>query len=155
MKEIKTKWYAKNREKALEKQKAYYNTHKEQYSKYYNDNSLEKLEYQKEWNDKHKDTMMYRAGKLLQSYNKSDIKRGFCVGDLTARWIVENIFTKPCAHCGETDWHKLGCNRIDNSKPHTMDNVESCCYPCNLKCLVKELERDESGRFTKLNKGGC
>lgn len=72
-----------------------------------------------------------RASKLLYAYKISDTKynRGDC--DLTSVWIVDNIFSKPCVYCGETDWHKLGCNRLDNSKPHTKDNVEPCCMKCN------------------------
>lgn len=54
-------------------------------------------------------------------------------GDLTPKWVFENIFTQPCAHCGKTGWDIIGCNRIDNSKPHTMDNVEPCCWECNAK----------------------
>lgn len=44
---------------------------------------------------------------------------------------MENIFAKPCAYCGETDWTQLGCHRIDNSKPHTIDNVVCCCRKCH------------------------
>ena len=68
-----------------------------------------------------------------------DIRNGFGDDkiDFDARWIVENIYTKPCPHCGETDWHNLGCNRLDNSKPHTIDNVEPCCFHCN--CVKLEL----------------
>lgn len=75
-----------------------------------------------------------RARCLLSSYNTEDAKYSRGKGNLTAQWIVENIFSKSCVHCGETDWHKLGCNRLDNLKPHTMDNVEPCCYHCN--CLI-------------------
>ena len=50
---------------------------------------------------------------------------------MTAQWIVENIFSQPCAHCGENNWEKIGCNRLDNDKPHTKDNVEPCCKECN------------------------
>lgn len=89
--------------------------------------SKEKIEYQREW----RKTPMGRATMLLSAYIQSDKKRNRGKGDLTAKWIVDNIFTKSCAHCGETDWHKLGCNRLDNSKPHTMDNVEPCCKECN------------------------
>ena len=52
---------------------------------------------------------------------------------MTTAWILENIFTKPCAHCGKEGWDVIGCNRLDNSKPHTMDNVEPCCFDCNRK----------------------
>lgn len=74
-----------------------------------------------------------RASTLLNAYNHKDERCGREKGDLTSKWIVEHIFSQPCTHCGESDWHKIGCNRLDNSKPHTMDNVEPCCKECNDK----------------------
>ncbi len=94
-------------------------------------------EYFENYRKTHKNHKKYtiskqsRASKLLYSYKKSDIQYGRGLGDLTAEWIVENIFSKPCTHCGETDWHKIGCNRLDNSKPHSINNVEPCCMKCN------------------------
>ena len=88
---------------------------------------LRKKEYEK----KYKKTPMGRASILLSRYNYSDKEAGRGRGDLTPEWIVENIFSKPCKHCGKTGWDKIGCNRLDNSKPHTMDNVEPCCKKCN------------------------
>lgn len=87
----------------------------------------------KECRKKHTNTKMGRAAYLLNGYNKEDEKRGRGKGDLTAKWIVDNIFSKPCVHCGESDWRKIGCNRLDNSKPHTKNNVEPCCKECNDK----------------------
>ena len=88
----------------------------------------------KKW--KENNPQMEKANSILQNYKRNDkmYNRGECT--ITSQWIVENIFSQPCAHCGETDWNKLGCNRIDNSKPHTIDNVEPCCEECNLN-LVK------------------
>lgn len=74
-----------------------------------------------------------RAVYLLNRYKSSDKEHNRGESDLTSQWIVENIFSKPCAHCGETDWRKIGCNRLDNDKPHTKDNVEPCCGKCNRK----------------------
>lgn len=82
-------------------------------------------------------TPIKRAYHLLGTYNQNDKKYNRGQGDLTPEWIVENIFTKPCAHCGTTGWNVIGCNRLDNSKPHTMDNVEPCCYNCNKKLADK------------------
>lgn len=78
-------------------------------------------------------TPLGRATMLVNSYKQEDKKknRGECT--ITPDWVVKNIFSKPCAHCGETDWTNLGCNRLDNSKPHTPDNVEPCCWECNKK----------------------
>lgn len=81
--------------------------------------------------DKYHQTPIGRATHLLTSYRHSDkiSNRGECT--LTAQWIVDNIFSQPCSHCGKTGWNIIGCNRLDNSKPHTPDNVEPCCFDCN------------------------
>lgn len=124
------RWYHKNKEKCQEIARKRYHKNKEK-------ELIRHKEYVK--------TPMGRASYLVAAYKREDAKynRGECT--LTARWVVENIFTKPCVHCGETDWHKLGCNRLDNSKPHTIDNVEPCCGKCNLK--IQETNRDKLGRF--------
>ena len=110
--------YYKHKEKRTEYQKKYQQEHKE-----------ERAEYQKQYNK----TPMGRALNLLKNYQKEDKKysRGECT--LTAQWIVDNIFTKKCAHCEKTGWEIIGCNRINNSLPHTPDNVEPCCEECNKK----------------------
>lgn len=80
---------------------------------------------------KYRSTQKGRAINLLGQYRRADRKynRGECT--LTADYIVEHIFSQPCHYCGETDWRKIGCNRLDNSLPHTPDNVEPCCWECN------------------------
>ena len=78
-----------------------------------------------------KSTPMGRAIRLVNNYRWMDKKAKREEGDLTGKWVVENILFKPCAHCGKTGWDVIGCNRIDDSKPHTMDNVEPCCEHCN------------------------
>lgn len=90
---------------------------------------MDKKEYFKEYMTR----PIWRAINLVNRYNWSDKEKGRGKGDLTAKWILENILTKPCAHCGKTGWKVIGCNRLDNSKPHTMDNVEPCCKQCNDK----------------------
>lgn len=99
-----------------------------------------KKENHKKWNDKRKNSPILRARYLIDNYKHNDKKfnRGEC--DLTAQWIVENIFTKPCAHCGKIGWDVIGCNRLDNSKPHTKDNVEPCCMECNVE-MFKPLKK--------------
>lgn len=92
-------------------------------------------------------TPMGRAGNQIQQYKRMDERNGFgCVIDFDARWMVDNIYTKPCPHCGETDWRKLGCNRLDNSKPHTKDNVEPCCFHCNCKLNGTESDIGERNK---------
>lgn len=88
---------------------------------------------------KYRETPMGRALNLLGQYREMDRRNGFgdCI-DFDARWIVENIFTQKCKYCDESDWRKLGCNRIDNSKPHTKDNVEPCCWKHNTELAHEE-----------------
>ena len=74
-----------------------------------------------------------RASNLLSAYNQSDKKYDRGKGNLTPEWILENIFTQPCKYCGKTGWDIIGCNRINNDLPHTIDNVEPCCKECNKK----------------------
>lgn len=73
----------------------------------------------------------YRAQCLVSNYNRMDKLCNREKGNLTPKWVIENIFNKPCAHCDKTGWDVIGCNRLDNNKPHTMDNVEPCCKECN------------------------
>ena len=105
-----------------------------EYQAEYYQNNKEKIAEQKaEYQVEYRSTPKGRAGTLLGTYKQSDKKqnRGECT--LTADWIVENIFNQPCHYCGKTDWHELGCDRIDNSLPHTPDNVVPCCCECNKK----------------------
>lgn len=103
-----------------------------EYQRYYYERNKDEKHFQRMRN-KSMDTQNAKAAKMYYSYRRSDREHNRGEGDLTKKWIIENILSKPCAHCGETDWHKIGCNRLDNSKPHTMDNVEPCCWECNNK----------------------
>ena len=108
---------------------------KKEWSKMYAQKNKERInEYRKEW----RKTPNGRADMLLQGYRQKDKEKGRGECTLTSKWIVENILSKPCVHCGETDWTKIGCNRLDNSKPHTEDNVEPCCIKCNNELNYEE-----------------
>ena len=138
--ERKKQHYQHNKEAILEQQKQYYQGNKEEITerkkRYYQGNKEAILEQKKQYNK----TPMGRAINLVGSYKQSDkdANRGECT--LTAQWIIDNIFTSKCHWCGETDWHKLGCDRIDNDKPHTPDNVNPCCDKCNAKRGTKTYE---------------
>ena len=142
------KYYQDNKERILEHQNEYYQDNKErilEYQKEYNQKNKEKrLEYQTKWYQAHPDynneynikyqkTPIGRAKHLITRYRGADKEknRGECT--ITGDWIVENIFSKSCHYCGESDWTKMGCDRIDNALPHTPDNVVPCCTECNKK----------------------
>lgn len=128
-------YYKGNKDKILEQQTVYYNNNKENIAKrskeYYKNNKEKIQERNKKWEEENKNTPMRVAHSRLSSYNYSDKVLGRGKGDLTAKWIVDNILLSSCLFCGETDWKKLGCHRIDNSKPHTKDNVICCCKKCH------------------------
>lgn len=104
------KHYQKNKEKIKEYHKKYYQTHVRNY----------------------KAVKSVRARYLLNQYIANDEKhnRGKCT--ITEDWIVDNILNSKCHYCGETDWTKLGCDRINNDLPHTHENCVPCCRECNL-----------------------
>lgn len=71
-----------------------------------------------------------KASKMISSYKFTDKKLGFeKICDIDIDWMIENIITKPCIYCGSDK--RVGCDRIDNDKGHTKDNVVPCCYDCN------------------------
>lgn len=154
--EYNRKYYQANKEKVLEHQAEYRKANKEkiaeQQAEYYQANKEKIAEYNAEYRKANKGkiaeyyaeystTPMGRAVYLLRDYRRNDKKynRGECT--LTPQWIVENIFSQPCHYCGETDWRKIGCDRINNSKPHTEDNVVPCCTECNAKRGTKEFNK--------------
>lgn len=156
IKEYNHQYYLRNKDKIIEKSRNWANENKEkrtEISKKWTENNLEKVKESrlkwkannKEYDIKYNKTQSGRAHKLITAYRQSDklYKRG--EGDLTAEWIVENILSKPCHYCGETDWHKLGCDRVDNSKPHTKDNVVACCKECNIKKMHKDYDEFING----------
>lgn len=92
---------------------------------------------------------MNRASYLISNYRKDDIKYGREIPDFDSKWVLENIFSKPCVYCGETDWHLLGCDRIDNSKGHIKDNVVSSCLHCN---MTKPKEEEWKKKYAEKRK---
>ena len=135
-KEKRRKYYLEHKEREKAYMAAYYKANKEKYAKH----NSEYYEANKEVIAEKRKSPMGRAYNLLQAYKISDAEynRGECT--LPAKWIVDNIFTNPCHWCKNTDWHKLGCDRIDNDKPHTPDNVNPCCEECNKKRGTKTYE---------------
>ena len=138
VKEYKHQCYLKNREKALNAAKEYrkehndeiYSKRKDYFKEYQNENKDKLRNYLKEY----RKTKIGRAVYLCDNYRREDKLHGLGECTLTPEWIVENIFSgQKCVYCGEDDWTKLGCDRIDNDKPHTPDNVVCSCWECNNK----------------------
>lgn len=75
------------------------------------------------------DNIRAKASKMISSYKIKDRKNGLDVCDIDIDWMIDKIISKPCHYCGDT--HRVGCDRIDNSRGHTKDNVVPCCIECN------------------------
>lgn len=112
--------YIDNRDKIIEQTKQYAAEHREEKRKY--------------WNEYYH-TPINHCECLIKGYKKMDKKRfgtdETC--DITKEWMLQQIEMHNCRYCGENDLFKLGLNRLDNTKPHTKDNVEVCCGDCNVK----------------------
>ena len=110
---------SENKEKCDEATKKWRNKNKEHY-----------LLQQKIHNSERYNTIEYRLSCLIREYKKRDKKynRGECT--LTVDEFVK-LLDNGCYWCGEKDWHKLGADRIDNNKPHTLENCVCCCSDCN------------------------
>lgn len=89
-----------------------------------------------------------KISKMLSAYRCKDKKRGFEF-NITHRWFAENIITQPCTYCGNTK--NVGCDRIDNSKGHTIENVIPACYDCNTlrRNRFNIIEMKKIGEFLK------
>lgn len=70
-----------------------------------------------------------KASKMISAYKCKDKKNETTICDIDIDWMIENIINKNCIYCGDSS--RVGCDRIDNSKGHTKDNVVPCCYECN------------------------
>lgn len=114
------------------------------------------------------DKKIVRANKLAYHYHWHDINtyKFDCEADIDGKFILDNVFSKECIYCGETDWKKLGCDRVDNSKPHTKDNVVPCCKRCNtlksnkftvdemkeIGTVIRRIENRHKNYFKRLGK---
>jgi hypothetical protein len=98
-----------------------------------------------------------KASKMIREYKVKDKKIGFtgkeC--DITPQYILQNIFGQKCSYCGTTE--NVGCDRIDNSKPHTISNIIPACAECNFirgnRFSVEEMKLiGETIRLIKANR---
>ena len=138
-KNIYSKYYSKHKEERKKKSSEYYNEHIEH-----------RKEYKKAYTEEYLKTQKGRASNLLCGYRRDDINSNYGKCTLTKEWVIEHIFNSKCIYCGETDWLKLGCDRIDNNLPHTPENCVCACYKCNCERNNKKMSFEE---FIKYKKG--
>lgn len=141
------KYRMTHKEQEAEKHHNWYVNHKAEakayQDKYRSEHLEEKREYQKEWRKKtnftekqkeYRKTKTGRALALSAAYNSYDTNRFSSNNTVTKTWIINNLFSgQHCVYCGDGDWRHLGADRIDNSKPHTEDNILCSCGICNVE----------------------
>lgn len=133
------KYYSENAEKAKERSRAY---------------KSKNIQYYTNYNKEYYKTQKGRAIILNGSYIESDKAKGFSTDqNIDEKWIIENIFNSSCIYCGESDWAKLGVDRIDNTKGHTPDNCVCACERCN-KRRQDKYSVEEFVEKMKKEKGG-
>lgn len=129
-----------HKEELREKKREYYLQHREEKIK-------KSIEYTK--------TKPGRASQIKNTYRTSDIESGRGECTLTQRWILENIFNSACIYCGDSDWHHLGCDRVDNSLPHTPENCVCACGICNIEREYNNMSVAEFQEYRKLHPRDC
>lgn len=106
--------------------KKYNDSHKEEHKQYY-------LEHKEEILAKRKAYYLSKEGKLkkmVQAYKQQDKEANRGESTLNYEQLL-SLIEQGCHWCGEKDWTKLGADRIDNTKPHTIDNCVCSCLHCN------------------------
>lgn len=138
-KEYHKQWYQKNKEKEREKQKQYRKENREkllEHCKKYRITNKNKIKtYLKYYFN---ETIIGRAVMLRNGYIAEDRKKGRIGNELPKDYVsisdVVRLITKKCSYfdvCHTYGWRKIGLNRINNSLPHILSNVEPCCADCN------------------------
>ena len=106
---------------------------------------------QKRVNDYH-ETKQGRAVNLLTSYRQFDARRFNVYPKLTKEDIIRICFSEDsrCVWCSESSWKKLGLDRIDNEKPHDVDNCVCSCHDCNVRRHRKSFDEWIDSRLTTI-----
>lgn len=135
--EANKRWLAKNPDYI----KNYRATHREQLNAKAREYQAKRRQKQRDWMNNYHQTKEGRATNLLNSYIQMDLEAERGLPNLTRDDIMRKCFseTSKCVYCGETDWHVLGLDRIDNSRPHDAVNCVCSCHDCNVKRYRKPL----------------
>lgn len=163
-------WRKNNPDKVKERNDRYHSMNKERereydYNRYWSNPEYHRqrrkdyyklnTEKQLSVNQKYSRTKEGRAAKLCLNYVRNDNNAGRGQCTITRSWIVDRIFSSSCVYCGDSDWTHLGCDRIDNSLPHTPENCVCSCGICNIERQTKEMSVDEFKKYRSENPRGC
>ena len=137
-KEYQHQYYTEHKEGKSEYNKRYRVEHKDDISEskkqYYQENREEMLEYWKQY---------YSTIKgYCYNIRKNNIREDRIYGRIgeevpdnypTIEYYIDAV-QQPCIYCKKhKPFNEMGLDRIDNDKPHSLDNVVPCCTECNVK----------------------
>lgn len=150
------RYYQENKEAIAEHKKQYYQENKDKIKQYIQENKKSIAEQRKQYRQENKETIAeywkqyYSTIKgycnvLRNSNIRADRVSGRIGKELpdnypTIEYYIDAV-KQPCIYCKKhKPFNEMGLDRIDNSKPHTIDNVVPCCTECNVKRGTKDYE---------------
>lgn len=156
---------AKNKEKRRKQKHEWYLLHKKEKQEYdvvyRKTHAEERKRVKAAWNKKNKaqqsaynkefyQTITGMASRRRNHYLSDDKEKGFDTAQtITAEWIAENILTASCIYCHDAVPYHLGCDRIDENKGHTPDNVVCACPICNWERSLEKMSVEEFVEYRK------
>lgn len=151
-KECDKQYYANKREEKLLYQKNYANNHKEEksvYDKQYREDNAERIStYKKQWRIKWYATIEGYVYEIRSSNLRRDRKTKRCGADEDPlpplEYYIEQ-FTKGIDYYDgkEYPFNELGFDRMDDSKPHTIDNMVVATTKHNIDRHHKQMTVEE------------
>lgn len=150
----------RNKEKIAKRKREWYDKHKDEKSiydkKYRTEHTEQRKQAKKDWYNKNRDRVSDTNKKYYETIDGiAARRRNHYVWEdrhvihsdtsetVTKEWIIDNILNSKCLYCCDDIPGHLGCDRIDDNKGHTPDNVICACGICNserkiLKMSVRE-----------------
>ena len=123
-------YYQANKKEILEYQNQYNSEHAEEIKQYRAEHKEEIAEYFKQYKAEQYATLEGYAYYVRQNNLKADRKYGRCGEDedplAPLEYYIWGIQQRDFYDGKQYHWSEMGFDRIDNSKPHTIDNIVPC-----------------------------
>lgn len=161
-KQYKKQWYTKNKEAISEYRKQWYTENKERIKQYYQENKEAMAEYQKQWRTENKEyqnqwhaTLKGYCNNIRNANIQKDRKYGRIDDELPSNYpTIEDymeLLQMPDFYDGK-QYHftEMGLDRIDNSLPHTLDNIVPCTTQHNRERHLMSFDEFKTKFLTKI-----
>lgn len=122
-KEIRRRYYVKNKEKILVASAKYAKENPDVFRK-----SSKKYYYKHKHDAENSGSRYRKTARCRYSIYRSSAKRRGLKFNLTLEQF-SNLISRPCWYCGRSV--RSGLDRVINNNGYTIDNVVPCCLPCN------------------------